>query len=180
MKPVLVFDKNCHFSTNILKAICGDETEVITVPHNDMNAVEDACKKYPAVVYVCDGAYSTGGGAPVRDLLDLQDRYGLYLYVDDSHSVSVCGRRGHGLFRSQMKELGDRTIISASLAKSFGAIGGVLLLGNRRQREIIDYSAGPVGWSQMLSVPGMGAAKASAELHMTDEIPARPCAALIS
>ncbi|WP_141618171.1 aminotransferase class I/II-fold pyridoxal phosphate-dependent enzyme [Myxococcus sp. AB036A] len=172
VKPVMVFDKNCHFSMNIMKAVCGDETEVVTIPHNDMNALEDACKAHPAVVYVCDGAYSTGGAAPVRDLLQLQDRYGLFLYVDDSHSVSVCGRRGQGMFRPQIGDLGERTMIAASLAKSFGTVGGVLLFGTQRQRELIDYSAGPLGWSQQVNVPAMGAAKATAELHMTEEVAA--------
>lgn len=171
VKPTMVFDKNSHFSMNIMKAVCGDETEVVTIAHNDMNALEDECKKHQAVVYVCDGAYSTGGGAPVKDLLSMQDRYGLYLYVDDSHAVSVCGKRGHGLFRPHVQDLGERTLISASLAKSFGALGGVLLVGSRKQREMVEYSAGAMGWSQMMSVPGMGAAKATAELHMTDEIP---------
>lgn len=169
-KPVLVFDKQCHFSMNIMKAVCGDETEVLTVAHNDVDAIEDACKQHRAVVYVCDGAYSTGGAAPVDELLRLQERYGLYLYVDDSHSVSAFGRKGQGLFRSRLDRLGDRTVIAASLAKSFGALGGVLLVGTRRQRELVDYSAGPMGWSQMMSVPGMGAAKATAELHLGDEI----------
>lgn len=170
VKPFMVFDNHCHFSMKIMKAVCGNETELVTIDHNDMNALEDACKKHPVVVYVCDGAYSTGGSAPVEDLVALQDRYGLYLYVDDSHAVSVCGKRGQGLVRPYWDDLGERTIISASLAKSFGALGGILLMGTRKQRELVDYSAGPTGWSQMVSIPGMGAAKATAELHMTDEV----------
>ena len=170
IKPVMVFDKNCHFSMNIMKAVCGDETEVVTVSHNDMNMLEDICKKHQIVAYVCDGAYSLGGTAPVNDLIALQDRYGLYIYADDSHAVSVSGKHGQGFVRSHYKELCERTFIGASLAKSFGALGGVLLVKNKKQREIIDYSAGPFGWSQAFSVPGMGAVKASAELHMTSEI----------
>ncbi len=170
MKPVMVFDKHCHFSMNIMKAVCGDETDVLTIPHNDMNALEDICKTHSTVAYVCDGAYSLGGTAPMKDLLLLQERYGLYLYADDSHAVSVSGKHGQGHVRPYYGELTERTFIGASLAKSFGALGGVLLVNNKKQREMIDYSAGPLGWSQAFSVPGMGAVKASAELHMTDEI----------
>lgn len=170
IKPVMVFDKHCHFSMNIMKAVCGDETEVLTIQHNDMNMLEDICKKHQVVAYVCDGAYSLGGTAPISDLIALQDRYGLYIYADDSHAVSVSGKHGQGFVRSHYNELCERTFIGASLAKSFGALGGVLLVNNKKQREIIDYSAGPFGWSQAFSVPGMGAVKASAELHMTNEV----------
>lgn len=170
VKPIMVFDRHCHFSMNIMKAVCGDETEVMTIPHNDMNILEDICKKHPVVAYICDGSYSLGGTTPIKDLIDLQVRYGLYIYADDSHSVSVSGKHGRGFVRSHFKELNERTFIGASLAKSFGALGGVLLVNNKKQREIIDYSAGPFGWSQAFSVPGMGAVKASAELHMTNEI----------
>ena len=170
IKPVMVFDKHCHFSMNIMKAVCGDETEVLTIPHNDMNMLEDICKKNPVVAYVCDGAYSLGGTAPISALMALQNRYGLYLYSDDSHSVSVSGKHGRGYVRSHYDDLCERTFISASLAKSFGTLGGVLLLKNKKQREMVDYSAGPFGWSQAFSVPGMGAVKASAQLHLTSEI----------
>ena len=33
----MVFDKFAHFSMDYIKPICGDETQVLTAPHNDMN-----------------------------------------------------------------------------------------------------------------------------------------------
>lgn len=170
VKPVMVFDKHCHFSMSIMKAVCGDETQVITIEHNDMDTLEQLCKTHRAVAYVCDGAYSLGGTAPMVDLIQLQNRYGLYLYADDSHAVSVYGKQGQGFVRPYYETLGERTFIGASLAKSFGALGGVLLVNSKKQREMVDYSAGPFGWSQAFSVPGMGAVKASALLHMTNEV----------
>lgn len=170
VKPLMVFDKNSHFSMNVMKASCGDETEVVTCEHNDVDFIEDACKSHPVVAYVADGAYSMGGNAPVPELLALQERYGLFLYMDDSHSLSIYGKHGVGLVRSQMDELSDRTIIVGSLAKAFGATGAVVMLGDRRQREMLDYVGGPIGWSQGLNSAGLGAALASAELHFTDEL----------
>ncbi|WP_075795014.1 aminotransferase class I/II-fold pyridoxal phosphate-dependent enzyme [Massilia putida] len=169
-KPVVVFDKRCHFSMTIMKASCGDETEVVTIDHNDMVALEELCKNHEKVVYVCDGAYSTGGVAPIHDIVRLQNTYGLYLYIDDSHSISAYAPRGHGYMRPAFGALGDRTIISGSLAKSFGAIGGVILAGSARIRELFDFANGPTGWSQQFSVPGMGSALATAKLHLTSEV----------
>ena len=73
--PVMVFDKFAHFCMDYVKPICGDETRVLTCPHNDMNFLEDACRNNERVAYVCDGVYSMGGAAPIDDLFRLQDRF---------------------------------------------------------------------------------------------------------
>jgi len=171
-KPLMVFDKNCHFSMNVQKAVCGDETEVMTCAHNDIEAIETLCRTHACVAYVADGAYSMGGNTPVEELQRLQREYGLFLYLDDSHSVSVCGERGEGFVRSQMEAVDARTIIVASLAKAFGATGGLILFGNPEFRELFDYCGGPLGWSQMINAAGLGAIRASARIHLTDELPA--------
>jgi 7-keto-8-aminopelargonate synthetase-like enzyme len=169
-KPLMIFDKSCHFSMNVMKAAAGDETDVVTCPHNDVSFLEHACKTHPQVAYVADGAYSMGDNAPIAELRKLQERYGLFLYLDDSHSLSVNGTRGEGLVRSQLPKMGERTIIAGSLAKAFGATGGVIMLGTQQQRELLDYFGGPLSWSQMCNAAALGAIKASAELHFGDEL----------
>ncbi len=170
-KPFMIFDKNSHFSMNVMKAACGDETEVSTCEHNDVDFIEDACKKYPVVAYIADGAYSMGGAAPIERLRELQAKYNLFLYLDDSHSVSVFGKTGEGMARSHFGEsLPPRTIIVASLAKAFGASGGIILFSDESYAPAIDFCAGPLGWSQMVNTAGLGAIKASAEIHLSDEL----------
>ncbi|MBJ6765952.1 aminotransferase class I/II-fold pyridoxal phosphate-dependent enzyme [Myxococcaceae bacterium JPH2] len=172
--PVLVFDKAAHFSMNLIKPICADETEVLTAPHNDLDFLEDVCRKHARVAYVADGFYSMGGAAIVKDLLALQDRYGLFLYFDDSHSLSVFGESGEGFVRTLLgAEINPRTIIIASLAKGFGTSGGVVLLGSNQHEDLVGRFAGPLGWSQSLNVPAVGASLASARLHGTPEIAKR-------
>jgi 7-keto-8-aminopelargonate synthetase-like enzyme len=169
--PVMVFDKYCHFSMNLIKPICADETLVLTSPHNDLDYIEDACKKHPRVAYVADGVYSLGGAAPVRELMDLQDRYGLFLFFDDSHSLSVYGERGEGYARSLLgEELNPLTIIVASLCKGFGGSGGVVMLGPVERHDLTLRFGGPLGWSQKLNSAGMGAAFASVKIHQSPEL----------
>jgi len=175
-KPLMVFDKNCHFSINHIKPICGDETEVITSPHNDMNFLEDICRRQSNVAYIADGAYSMGGHAPVQDLLTLQDRYGLFLYFDDSHSLSIFGARGAGYVRSSMSDLTERTIIAASLGKAFGASGGVVMFGSTKELPVIERFGGPMAWSQCINPAAMGAIMASARIHRSDELRERQAA----
>ncbi|HTZ45554.1 MAG TPA: hypothetical protein VMB79_16970, partial [Jatrophihabitans sp.] len=97
---VMVFDRFAHFSMSYVKAICAEESLVLTCGHNDLDQLAEICRTYPSVAYVGDGAYSMGGAAALDGLLDLQQRYGLYLFIDDSHSVSILGERGEGFVRS--------------------------------------------------------------------------------
>ncbi len=172
-KPVMVFDQNCHFSMNLIKPICGDETHVLTSKNNDIDFIEDLCRKHRTVAYVSDAAYSMGGFAPVGDLNRLQEKYGLILYLDDSHSLSVFGRHGVGFARSASDEMPERTIIAASLGKAFGACGGIAVTGKSFLAPLVERFGGPMAWSQCLNPAGVGAVMASIRIHMSAELEER-------
>lgn len=167
---VTVFDKHAHFSINIAKPICADEGLVLTCPHNDLNFVEDICKKHQHVAYVCDGIYSMGDKSPIDSLLELQNRYGLFLYIDDSHGLSVYGKYGEGFARSSMPEVGKRTMLVTSLWKGFGARGSVLMFGAKNKKELIKRYGGGIAWSQYLTSADCGAILTSAKIHRSPEL----------
>jgi len=166
---VMVFDRHCHFSMAYVKPICADETIVLTCDHNDLDYLEEVCRQYPSVAYVGDGAYSMGGSAALDGLLELQDRYGLFLYLDDSHSLSLMGERGEGFIRSHL-EMSELTILVASLSKGFGTGGAAAMLGDPRLSTLLARHGGPLGWSQEMSVPLIGASLASAAIHRSAEL----------
>lgn len=172
VKPTMVFDKHCHFSMNLYKPVCGDETEVLTCPHNNMDYLEEVCQNNEQVAYVCDGTYSMGGHAPVHELQALQDKYGLLVYYDDSHSLSIKGQSGEGFIRSEYDKLDERTIIVATLNKAFGCSGAVLMFGkqNNSVSEILERFGGPLAWSQPMNIPAIGACLAAADIHSSDEL----------
>lgn len=176
-RPVMVFDKHSHFSMNLYKPVCADETLVLTAPHNDMNWLEDVCCKHTCVAYVCDGTYSMGGHAPVEDLLKLQQKYGLFLYFDDSHSLSIMGTKGEGYIRSHINDLTERTVIVATLNKAFGTSGAAIMLGARGQdvERMLDRFGGPLAWSQSMNTAAIGASLASADIHDSPELGERQC-----
>ncbi|WP_043225100.1 aminotransferase class I/II-fold pyridoxal phosphate-dependent enzyme [Burkholderia glumae] len=167
-KPVLVVDKSSHFSINHVLAICGDETEVISCPHNDVSFVEEQCNKHGLVAFVGDGTYSMGGHAPIADLLDLQRKHRLFLYFDDSHGLSTTHSKGWGYVRSAMEAVNSMTAIVGSLAKGFGACGGVLMFGSKKFRDILIRYGN--SWSQYLNSAGIGAALASLKIHQSSEL----------
>jgi 7-keto-8-aminopelargonate synthetase-like enzyme len=175
VRPVMVFDKNCHFSMNLYKPVCADESLVVTSPHNDVCFIEELCKRHDRVAYITDGTYSMGGHVPIADLLGLQDRYGLFLYLDDSHSLSVVGERGEGYVRSEMSEVNANTIIVATLNKAFGTSGAAIMLGPNGPQvdKILERFGGPLAWSQPMNTAAIGASLASAEIHRTPELAER-------
>ncbi|MGW0895476.1 8-amino-7-oxononanoate synthase family protein [Streptomyces goshikiensis] len=171
-RPLMIFDKNAHVSMANVKPVCADETEVVTSGHHDLNFIEDACKKYEQVAYVCDGSDSLGGYAPVKELAELQDRYGLIVYYDDSHSMSAYGERGVGYVRTHSPVLDERTIVVMTLNKAFGTSGAAIVLDgyDKETLRVIERFGGALNYSQLLNTPAVGAGLASAEIHRTGEL----------
>lgn len=175
VRPVVVFDRFAHFCLQSIRGLCAVETEVRTIGHNDMERLEDICKTNEIVVYVGDSVYSTGGTtAPMEKLMELQDRYGLYLFLDEAHSTSVLGENGRGLVLEAMGDINSRTILVTSLNKGFGASGGAIVFGptsDRSRRARALRNGGPFMWSQRINTAGLGAIIASCELHAGPELP---------
>lgn len=168
-KPTLAVDRFAHVTLQYHIPVLREETHVEVIEHNDLNRLEELCRNGP-VAYVGDGAYSMGGAAPVREIRRLQERYPLFVYLDDAHGISIAGLHGEGFVRSQLPELGDSTIIAASLGKGFGASGGVVMLGTTAQDEAIRRYAPTYAFSCAPNMAAVGAALASADIHDSPEL----------
>lgn len=169
-KPVVVFDRSAHISLAYHKPVVADETRVETIVHNDIDALERLCRENPVVAYVCEGVYSMGGYSPIKELRQLQERYGLFLYIDDAHGISIFGRQGEGFARSHFPQaLGERTIIAASLAKGFGASGGVLMVGAADHEALFRRHSIPYPFSAP-NLAAVGAALGSCKIHRSTEL----------
>lgn len=169
-KPLIAVDRFAHVTLQYHIPVLREETEVLVIEHNDLEHLERLCQTGRQVAYIGDGAYSMGGAAPVRALRTLQDKYGLFVYLDDAHGISVVGERGEGFVRSQLDELDGHTIVAASLGKGYGAAGGMLMLGMREIENAIRRYAPTYGFSCAPNVAAVGAALASAEIHMSPEL----------
>ncbi|WFU71283.1 aminotransferase class I/II-fold pyridoxal phosphate-dependent enzyme [Bradyrhizobium sp. CB2312] len=170
-KPVVVFDHSVHISLAYQKPVVAQETRVETLAHNDVEALERLCREHPAVAYICDGVYSMGGHLPVKELRHLQEHYGLFLYINDAHGISIFGCQGEGFARSQLPQvLDERTIIAASLSKGFGASGGVLMLGAADHEALLRGQSIPDAFSAAPDLVAIGAALGSCKIHRSAEL----------
>src|SRR3954454_11864874 len=112
---------------------------------------------------------------PTEELDELAERHdNLWLYIDDAHAVSWTGRhgRGHALEHLTPATL-ERTVVAASLNKSFAAAGGAITFPDEASRGRVLRGGGPLIFSGPVPPPMLGPILASARLHLTPEIDER-------
>ncbi|MFT3924091.1 MAG: aminotransferase class I/II-fold pyridoxal phosphate-dependent enzyme [Myxococcales bacterium] len=166
----VIVDRSAHASIHMALAVLKG-IRIEALPHNDMRAVEAAIKRLGAeserVWYVLDGLYSMFGDfAPYKALHGLLEKYPqLSLYVDDAHSTSWCGKHGRGSALESLPDSG-RMIVALSLNKAFSAAGGAIAYPNAEMRRQVRECGGPMLFSGPVQPPMLGAALASAKLHM--------------
>jgi len=147
------------------------------VRHGALDAVEARIQalrgRHRRVWLLLDGVYSMHGDlAPIEALGWLLERYEqLHLFVDDAHGTSWTGQhgRGHALDRLRFASR-ERVVVALSLNKSFGAGGGALVLPDEASRRRVRHTAGPLLFTGPLQPPTLGAALASAQIHLSPEL----------
>jgi len=120
---------------------------------------------------MADGIYSMfGDECPIEDLYSLMDKYEqLHLYVDDAHGLSWTGKNGSGFILSKVK-LHERMILTSSLHKAFGSVGGLIICPNETIANKIRTCGNTLTFSGPINPPMLGACIASAKIHLSDEI----------
>lgn len=107
------------------------ETNIKRFPHNSLihleRALVDAQSKYLTRIVVIDGVYSQNGDlAKMEEIYELAKKHGAFLMVDDAHGIGVLGKTGRGAI--ELFNLLDKIdIISGTLSKAFGHIGGFVI-----------------------------------------------------
>lgn len=145
------------------------------IRHSRMDILEDRIKAlqmtHQKIWYMCDGVYSMfGDGAPLAELKVLLDTYEqFHLYIDDAHGMSWAGPNGAGYVHSKMP-FHPKMYFTTSLAKGFGASGGVLAFPEVESFKRVHSYGRTFIFSTQISPPVLGAVLASAKIHLTSEI----------
>jgi CAI-1 autoinducer synthase len=107
--------------------------QALPVPflHNSAAHLERQLEKHGGGVIVIDALYSTNGSvAPLLEFVELAERSGSILIVDESHSLGTHGPHGAGLVVEQ--GLTERVHFrTASLAKAFAGRAGFITCSSR-------------------------------------------------
>ena len=104
--------------------------------HADLNHLEHLLETSDAAakVIVSDAVFSMDGDiAPVRELLDLAQRFDAWLVLDDAHGFGVLGNRGRGILE-HAGIAAPRIAYMATLGKAAGVYGAFVA----GERELIE------------------------------------------
>jgi 7-keto-8-aminopelargonate synthetase-like enzyme len=175
-EDAIIIDQQVHASVQTaVKLVQATGTYVETVRHNRMDYLEARIKKlqnkHRKIWYMADGVYSMyGDAAPMKDLHYLMEKYNnFHLYIDDAHGMSWLGKNGVGYVLDQ-GPLHKKTVMLTSLNKSFSAAGGAIICSDPEVEKMIRYCGGTLMFSGPVQPPQLGAAIASAKIHLSGEI----------
>jgi 7-keto-8-aminopelargonate synthetase-like enzyme len=171
----VVIDIYAHASLHTAAALLRG-IPVETLRHSNMDMLERKVKelstKYRRVWYLLDGLYSMRGDfAPMDALATLLAKYpALHVYADDAHSTSWIGTHGRGWALERLTDR-SRVVGLLSLNKAFSAGGAAIVFSDPAQAARVRRSGGPMVFSGAIQPPLLGAAVASAKIHLSDELP---------
>jgi 7-keto-8-aminopelargonate synthetase-like enzyme len=180
-RDVLLMDHQVHHSVQTAaKLVQANGTRVELIPHNDLRTLERRLETYRTthrrVWFAVDGLYSMYADFfPAAELDALAARYdNLWLYVDDAHAASWTGRHGRGYALEHLSPATlSRTVVAASLNKSFAAAGGAMTFPDEESRRLVATVGGPLIFSGPVQPPMLGAIVTSARLHRLPELAER-------
>ncbi|MEQ9618242.1 MAG: 8-amino-7-oxononanoate synthase [Deltaproteobacteria bacterium] len=117
------------------------------------------CKK----LIVTDTVFSMDGDlAPLPELVQLSERYGCMLMIDEAHATGVLGKRGSGATEHYGVE-DSVPIVMGTLSKAIGSLGGYIA----GSRELIDFIRNRVRsyiFDTSLPAPSLAASLAAIEI----------------
>jgi 7-keto-8-aminopelargonate synthetase-like enzyme len=169
----IIVDQFSHASMHTATALIRS-VPIHPVRHNRMDILEERlarlCRAHRHVWLVLDGLYSMlGDFAPLDQIGGLLERYPqLHLYVDDAHCTSWFGQNGRGFALDYLPDP-SRVVVALSLNKAFSAGGAVLVFPNAEWRSQVRRCGGPMLFSGPMQPALLGAAVASANLHLQPE-----------
>jgi 8-amino-7-oxononanoate synthase len=132
----VISDKLNHAS--IVDGCLMSGAKFVRFRHNDMEALEFRLQQVPSGVsklVVADSVFSMDGDIiDFPNVVELCQKYGAWLMIDEAHSVGVLGKSGRGIEEHFGME-GTIDIKMGTLSKTIPSVGGYVAA----KKEIINY-----------------------------------------
>lgn len=114
-------------------------------PHNDLDALDALLAasrtQYERALIVAEGLYSMDGDLPdLPALVDIKQRHGAFLMLDEAHSLGVLGATGRGIAEQCGVAGKDVDIWMGTLSKTLAGCGGYIA-GSQELVDILKFTA---------------------------------------
>ncbi len=189
-EAALLFGSGYHANIGVIGALVGSGDEVFSDELNHASLI-DGCRLSRATIriyrhldiedlegqlarstarrrlIVTDSVFSMDGDrAPVEDLVQLAERYGAWLMLDEAHAVGVFGARGGGV--AQDAGVAPRiTVRMGTLGKALGGYGA-FVGGSRALVDLLVNRARAYVYSTALPPAVVGAARQAIAIASED------------
>jgi glycine C-acetyltransferase len=153
-EDVIVSDELNHAS--IIDGARLSRAEIKVFPHKDAEAADrllaETARDGRRQLLITDGVFSMDGDiAPLPDLVDVADRHGAVMMIDDAHASGVLGPGGKGTVAHFGIDPSRVDIQVGTLSKAIGVLGGFIAgpqhliewLVNRGRPYLFSTSAPP-------------------------------------
>ncbi len=172
-RDLLIMDELSHNS--ILAGAAGAKATKMVFRHNDLAHLDEIMRtergKYRNCLIVVEGLYSMDGDVPnLPALLDLKERHGCWLLVDEAHSLGVLGDTGRGIseyFGTDPKRI---DLVIGTLSKALVTCGG-FVAGGAMVMDWFRYTL--PGFVFSVGLPSPVAAGAHEALRLLQQEPER-------
>ena len=171
--PALVGRGDAIFSDELNHASIIDgcrlsRATIIRYAHNDAQSLDEVVQKaqetgYGKGIVITDGVFSMDGDlAPLADLVEVADRYGLMTMVDDAHGEGVVGHGGRGIV-DHFGLHGRVDVEIGTLSKAFGVVGGYVA-GSKKLSEWLTQRGRPFLFSSAVTAADAAACIAAVDI----------------
>jgi len=134
--------------------------------HNDQNHLEELIKKSSGKgkkIIVTESVFSMDGDiAPIKDILQIAEKYNALLIVDEAHALGVFGKTGGGICQD-LKTNRKPDIIVGTLSKALGSYGGFTACSSIVKKYLINKAR---SYIYSTALPPVCAAAALASLNL--------------
>ncbi|MCZ6703712.1 MAG: aminotransferase class I/II-fold pyridoxal phosphate-dependent enzyme, partial [Ignavibacteria bacterium] len=162
---IAILDTFVHAS--IIDGCC--KTNKAFFIHNDPDSLKHVLKKvshYKNKLIIIEGVYSMDGDiARLAEIIAIARENNAWIMIDESHALGVIGDRGKGT-QSHLKVQTKVDIISGSLGKAFGGIGG-FIAGSKQLISLMELTSRPFIYST--SIPPSVAAGLLKAIELLNE-----------
>ncbi|MDZ4843448.1 MAG: aminotransferase class I/II-fold pyridoxal phosphate-dependent enzyme [Hyphomicrobium aestuarii] len=160
---VIFHDELVHNSAIVGAKLSG--AEVFCFPHNNCDALQRLMMEHRGrfrnAMVVVEGHYSMDGDIPdLPRMVEIKNRFGAWLMVDEAHSLGVLGATGRGAAEHFGIAFDDIDIWMGTLSKTLASCGGYIC-GSKELITILKFKAPGFVYSVGLPAPATAAALAA-------------------
>jgi glycine C-acetyltransferase len=142
------------------------KAKVVRYKHNDVADLEAKLKSETAArnrLIITDGVFSMDGDiAPMKEIVEIAEKYNALTMTDDAHGEGVLGRAGRGI-ADHFGLHGRVDIEIGTLSKAFGVVGGYIA-GKKAIVEYLRQRARPFLFSSAVTPADVAACIAAVDI----------------